>query len=69
MLLQRSTGYGSDKNRQQMAKKLIKDIDNNLKYKKNLYGDEILYNGGVLAKLLEFDLKMDSKKNRNKKKI
>jgi hypothetical protein len=67
MLLQKPTGYGTDKNRQQMAKKLVRDVERKYKEKQLLYGEELMYNGGVLAKLLEFNDKIDTKKNRNKK--
>ena len=60
MLLQRSIpSYNSRKSQQSIAKKLIRNIDKNLK---NKLREESMIDGGMLAKLTDFNDKLKRKK-------
>jgi hypothetical protein len=60
MLLQRSIpSYNSRKSQQSIAKKLIRNIDKNLK---NKLREESMVDGGMLAKLTDFNDKLKKKK-------
>ena len=60
MLLQRSIpSYNSRKSQQSIAKKLIRNIDKNLK---NKLREESMIDGGMLAKFTDFNDKLKRKK-------
>lgn len=59
MLLQRSTSYNSKKSQQNIAKKMLRSIDKNLKEK---FIDESLIDGSMFSKLTDFNDKIKKKK-------